>query len=56
MGRDLITRYHPEPEDEAAGEALRDENYYGRLLLYDRDLKELFDPIWEEQYQEKQGA
>jgi len=56
VGRELIDRYHPEPEDEAAGEALRDESYSARLLQYDRDLKELFDPIWQEQYQEKQAA
>jgi MoaA/NifB/PqqE/SkfB family radical SAM enzyme len=56
MGRELINRFHPEPEDEAAGEALRDENYYKQLLLYDRDLEKLFDPIWEEQYAKKHAA
>jgi MoaA/NifB/PqqE/SkfB family radical SAM enzyme len=50
VGRELIDRYQPEPEDDAAGEALRDEEYCKRMLLYDRDLRKVFDPIWEEQY------
>jgi hypothetical protein len=56
MGRDLITRYHPEPEDEAASEALRDEHYYEGLLAYDQDLRQLFDPIWEQQYLKERAA
>jgi len=56
VGRELINRYHPEPEDDAAGEALRDEDYCKRMLLYDRDLRKVFDPIWEEQYGKRHAA
>ena len=50
MGRELIDTYHPEPEDEAAAEALRDDAYHEAFLQYDRELEELFDPIWREEY------
>ena len=50
MGRRLIDEHHPEPEDEAAAEALRDGNYYEGMMAYDEDLYKLFDPIWEQEY------
>ena len=56
MGRELINQYHPEPEDEGAREALRDQYYYERFLAYDRDLEKLFDPIWDQEYLKKRAA
>ncbi len=50
MGRGLIDTYHPEPEDAAAAEALQDDRYYDAMVRYDRELRELFDPIWKEEY------
>jgi len=50
MGRGLIDKYHPEPEDEAAADALRDGNYYEGMMAYDEALSRLFDPIWEREY------
>jgi hypothetical protein len=35
MGRELIERYHPEPEDESAAEALHDRSYCEGMLGYD---------------------
>jgi len=53
MGRGLIEKYHPEPEDPAAAEALCDEEYRVRMLAYDEQLRQLFDPIWEREYVNK---
>jgi len=50
MGRGLIEKYHPEPEDAAAAEALCDEDYRVRMLAYDEALRQLFDPAWEREY------
>lgn len=50
MGRGLIDEYHPEPEDEAAAEALRDGNYYEGMMAYNEELYTLFDPVWREEY------
>ena len=50
VGRELIDRYHPEPEDEAAADMLRDGNYYEGMMDYDEALYKLFDPIWEREY------
>jgi len=50
VGRALIDKYRPEPEDEPAAEALRDESYRARMLEYDENLRKLFDPVWEEEY------
>ncbi len=49
-GREAIERYHPEPEDDAAATALRDETYRQGLLSYDEALREIFDPVWEREY------
>jgi hypothetical protein len=46
----LIEKHRPEPEDEAAAQALRDGGYSHAMLAYDRELSQLFDPIWEEEY------
>jgi len=50
MGRGLIDQYHPEPEDEAAADALIDGNYYEGLRAYNEELHGVFDPIWEREY------
>ncbi|MCL5671771.1 MAG: radical SAM protein [Acidobacteria bacterium] len=50
IGRKLIDTYHPEPEDAAAAEAMQDEKYYDGMVRYGRELQELFDPIWKEEY------
>jgi hypothetical protein len=55
MGRRLIDRYRPEPEDEAAADALMDGNYYEGMMAYDQDLHRLFDPIWRQEYLEQNG-
>lgn len=49
-GRELIDKYHPEPEDEAAAEALADDTYYHGMVAYDEELRRVFDPVWEEEY------
>jgi MoaA/NifB/PqqE/SkfB family radical SAM enzyme len=57
MGRRLIEEHQPEPEDSAAAEAMRDDNYRVRMLAYDEQLRQLFDPIWEREYlQTEAGA
>jgi len=53
MGRGLIDTYHPEPEDEAAAEALRDDDYYEGMIAYNEALRKLLDPIWEQEYLQK---
>ena len=50
VGRGLIDRFQPEPEDEAAAQALIDGGYYEGMMAYEEDLKRLFDPVWEEEY------
>lgn len=50
VGRELIARYHPEPEDEAAAEALNDHNFCDGMLRYDQCLREVFDPVWRDEY------
>lgn len=56
-GRAFIDRYHPEPEDESAAEALRDPSYYEGMIAYDERLQELFDPVWQQEYlSEVRGA
>ena len=50
VGRELIDRYHPEPEDEAAADALQDGNYYEGMMDYDEALNKLFDPVWKQEY------
>ncbi|MBC7264135.1 MAG: radical SAM protein [Chloroflexi bacterium] len=50
MYRELIDRYGPEPEDEAAQEALEDEEYYKGLVAYGVDFGEFSQEIWEKEY------
>jgi MoaA/NifB/PqqE/SkfB family radical SAM enzyme len=56
MGRRLIEEHQPEPEDSAAAEALRDDNYRARMLAYNEQLRQLFDPIWEREYLNKEDS
>ncbi len=56
VGRKLIDTFHPEPEDAAAAEALRDDRYYDAMVRYDLELQELFDPIWKEEYLKQSSA
>jgi len=48
--RELLARYQPEPEDEAAGEALADGEYCANLVAYGQHLAEVSQEIWEEEY------
>ncbi len=48
--RELVERYHPEPEDEAAELALLDGNYYEEMLAYDEALAQATDGIWKREY------
>jgi hypothetical protein len=50
IGRELIDRYHPDPEDDMAASALQDGNYYEGMMAYDEELYKLVDPIWEREY------
>ena len=51
--RQIINLYEPDPEDEAAAEALSDPAYYDGMVNYNRKTAEVFDPVWEEKYLEK---
>ncbi len=53
MLRGLIDKYHPEPMDEAAKQALEDPTYKKGLIKYHNQLAELTDPIWEKKYCQK---
>jgi len=50
MFRELIDRYHPEPEDEAAQQALEDKEYYKGMVAYGMDIGEFSQDIWERKY------
>ena len=48
--RQLLSRYQPEPEDEAAGEVLADGEYCANLVAYGQHLEEISQEIWEKEY------
>ena len=48
--RRIINMHEPEPEDQAAAEALSDPDYFEGMVEYDRKLLETLDPIWETRY------
>ncbi|HNS34245.1 MAG TPA: radical SAM protein [bacterium] len=50
MLRGLIDKYHPEPMDETASQALKDSEYKKGLIKYHDQLAEATDPIWEKEY------
>lgn len=54
--RQIINMHEPEPEDEAAAEALSDPAYYEGMVEYDRKVSELLDPLWEQRYLASQPA
>jgi len=54
-GRRLIAAYGPEPEDQAAAEALADDEYRRGMISYDNALRNLFDPIWEDEYLQRRN-
>jgi len=48
--RPIIDKYKPMPLDEAAAEALEDDAYKEGLIQHGKDLDEVFDPVWQEEY------
>ena len=48
--RGWIDKYHPEPEDNSAREALLDEQYYKYMAEYGDKFRELSQKIWEADY------
>ena len=50
--RELLQRHMPEPEDEAAREALADARYAAGLAAYDEALQACTGPVWEQEYLE----
>jgi hypothetical protein len=48
--RGLIDRYHPEPEDEMAAQALIDSHYFEGMMAYNEETHRMLDPLWEETY------
>jgi hypothetical protein len=53
MFRELLQRYVPEPEDEAARRVLADLEYYEGLAAYGEALRLCTRPIWEREYLER---
>ncbi len=50
QAREIIAETGAKPADKAAGEALRDVNYYSGLAKYGEKVDELTQPIWQEHY------
>lgn len=48
--REWIQRYQPEPEDEAAEEALLNGQYYEEMVAYGMEHRECSQEIWEKEY------
>lgn len=48
--RGWVARHGPQPEDEAARRAMKDEAYYERMVAYGRRLAALTQRVWEEEY------
>jgi hypothetical protein len=48
--RRLIKLHHARGGDEAAEEALQDENYYAKLVAYGERVGELTRDLWEQEY------
>ena len=48
--RRWVERCQLQPEDEAAGQALRDPAYYHGLVAYGQELERLTQGIWQEEY------
>jgi len=52
--RENILPRHAKGESEEAEETLKDDEYYRKLVEYDRELEELTENIWEEEYKKKE--
>jgi MoaA/NifB/PqqE/SkfB family radical SAM enzyme len=52
----LVTEHAPQPGDETAKEALRDDRYCQEMIEFDKKMAELTNPIWQQEYlkQEKE--
>ena len=50
MYRELIDLHRPEPENEAAREALADEEYARGMVAYGEELGRLSQAVWEDEY------
>jgi len=48
--RQWVAEHEPEPEDEAALDALNDPLYYERMVQYDRELKAATRDVWAKEY------
>jgi MoaA/NifB/PqqE/SkfB family radical SAM enzyme len=48
--RQIVLEHEPDPVDENAAAALLDPAYREGMEQYDRDLAEIFDPLWESEY------
>lgn len=54
--RHILKTAEPDPEDEAALQAMVDPDYRDGLIQYDEALAELMDPIWREEYLKGSGG
>ncbi|MBC7223523.1 MAG: radical SAM protein [Anaerolineae bacterium] len=54
--RRILQETEPDPEDEAALQALVDPGYYEGLVRYDEMVARTLDPIWEQEYLKNRGG
>jgi MoaA/NifB/PqqE/SkfB family radical SAM enzyme len=47
---DVVTQFGAKPMDDEAARALADADYHSRMDEYNRNVKELLDPIWEKDF------
>jgi len=52
----IILETNAKPGYESAEIALHDQEYYEQMIKYDKEIAELFDPIWENLYREKSNV
>jgi len=46
----ILRETKPAPTDESSARALEDREFHEAMLRYDRELEELFGPLWQEKY------
>jgi len=46
----LVKQHSGMPQDDSADMMLKDPQYYKKMTLYDKELAELFDPLWQQKY------
>lgn len=46
----VVKKHHAKPEDEAASQALNDEDYRKKMIEYGKKLKNIMDPVWNKFY------